>query len=194
MPPTLRGCCPRRGDRMTAAPIFAQRTIVWLMGVGSLSFLCAIMLIVFGEDLLPTSTVQANAYSQSAIGHMAFVETLRALGIRVLVSRSDSAQKAGPDDLLIVAEPPAAKKDDQYLRSLLEADRVLLVLPKWVASADFSNRHWAREVYRLPSANADDILHMVASQGSTKAVQREIDWKPNRFGGEVSLTQPQLMT
>ncbi|HUL09918.1 MAG TPA: DUF4350 domain-containing protein [Candidatus Acidoferrum sp.] len=179
---------------MTAAPTFAQRTILLLIGVGGLSFLCAVVLIVFGQDLLPTSTVQANAYSQSAIGHMAFVETLRALGIRVLVSRSDSAQKAGPGDLLIVAEPPAAKKDDQYLRSLLEADRVLLILPKWVASTDFNNRRWAREVYRLPPANADDILHIVASQGSTKAVQREIDWKPNRFGGEASLAQPQLMT
>ncbi len=89
-----------------AAPVFAQRTIVWLIAVGGLSFLSAIVLIAFGEDLLPTGTVQANAYSESAIGHMAFVETLRALGIPVLVSRSDSALKAGPNDLLIVAEPP----------------------------------------------------------------------------------------
>jgi len=179
---------------MTAAPVFAQRTIVWLFAVGGLSFLCTIVLVVFGEDLLPTSTVQANAYSQSAIGHMAFVETLRALGIPVLVSRSDSALKAGPNDLVIVAEPPAEQKDDEYLLGLLEADRVLLVLPKWVAAADFTNRQWAKQVYRLPSENADDILHIVASHGSTKIVQREIGWRSNRFGGEASLAQPQLMT
>ena len=177
-----------------AAPVFAQRTIVWLIGVGGLSFLCAIVLIVFGEDFLPTSTVQANAYSQSAIGHMAFVETLRALGIPVLVSRSDSALKAGPNDLLIVAEPPSEQKDDEYLLGLLEADRVLLVLPKWVATPDFGNRRWAHEVYRLRSEHADDILRIVASHGSTKIAQREIDWKSNRFGGEASLAQPQLMT
>jgi hypothetical protein len=179
---------------VTAAPIFAQRTILWLIGVGGLSFLCAIVLIVFGEDLLPTSTVEANAYSQSAIGHMAFVETLRALGIPVLVSRSDSALKAGPNDLLIVAEPPAELKDDEYLQGLLQADRVLLVLPKWVASTDPNNRRWAKQVYRLPSGNADDILRIVASHGSTRVVEREIDWKQNRFGGEARLAQPQLMT
>lgn len=178
---------------MTAVPVFAQRTIVWLIGVGGLSFLCAIVLILFGEDFLPTSTVQANAYSQSAIGHMAFVETLRALGIPVLVSRSDSALKAGPNDLLIVAEPPAEQKEDEYLLGLLEADRVLLVLPKWVATADFANRHWARQVYRLSSGDADDILQIVASRGSTRIVQREIDWTRNRFGREASLAQPQLM-
>ena len=144
------------------APVFAQRTIVWLIAVGGLSFLCAVGLIAFGEDLLPTATVQANAYSQSAIGHMAFVETLRNLGIPVLVSRSDSASKAGPNDLLIVAEPPAEQKDDEYLLGLLKADRVLLVLPKWVASADFQNRHWARQVYRLPTENAYAILRIVA--------------------------------
>jgi hypothetical protein len=179
---------------MTAAPVFAQRTILWLIGVGGLSFLCALVLIVFGEDLLPTSTVQANAYSQSAIGHMAFVETLRALGVPVLVSRSDSALKAGPKDLLIVAEPPAEQKDDEHLQDLVQADRVLLVLPKWAASPDFNNRRWAGQVYRLSSDNADDVLRIVASHGSTKVVQREIDWKRNRFGGEASLAQPQLMT
>lgn len=179
---------------MTAAPAFAQRTVAWLIGVGGLSFLCAIVLIVFGEELLPTATVQANSYSQSAIGHMAFVETLRTLGIPVLVSRSDSGMKAGPNDLLIVAEPPAEQKDDEYLRGLLEADRVLLVLPKWVAAADFSKHRWAREVYRVPSKNADDILRIVASHGSTKIVQPEIDWKGNRFGGKATLAQPQLMT
>jgi len=177
-----------------AAPVFSQRTIIWLIAVGGLSFLCTIVLVIFGEDLLPTSTVQANAYSQSAIGHMAFVETLRALGIPVLVSRSDSALKAGPNDLVIVAEPPAEQKDDAYLLGLLEADRVLLVLPKWVANADFKNRHWAKQVYRLPSDNADDILRIVASHGSTRIVQREIGWNRNRYGGEASLAQPQLMT
>ena len=176
------------------APVFEQRTILWLIGVGGLSFLCTIALIIFGEDLLPTTTVQANSYSQSAIGHMAFVETLRTLGVPVLVSRSDSALKAGPNDLLIVAEPPSEQKDDEYLRGLLEADRVLLVLPKWVATPDFGNRRWAHEVYRIRSERADDILRIVASRGSTKVVQREINWKSNRFGGEASLAQPQLMT
>jgi len=125
---------------------------------------------------------------------MAFFETLRALVIPVLVIRSDSALKAWPGDLLIVAEPPAEQKDDEYLQGLLQASHVLLILPKWVALPDFSNRHWAKQVARLPSENADDILHIVAAHGSTRIVEREIGWKENRFGGEARLAQPQLMT
>jgi hypothetical protein len=34
---------------MTAAPVFAQRTILWLIAVGGLSFVCTIALIVFGR-------------------------------------------------------------------------------------------------------------------------------------------------
>ena len=178
---------------MTAAPVFAQRTVVWLVAVGGLSFLCALVLIAFGEDLLPTRTVQANAYSESAIGHEAFVETLRALGIPVLVSRGDSALKVGPNDLLVVAEPPAEQKDDEYLRSLLEADRVLLVLPKWAAFPDFANRRWAGEVTRIPLVDVNDVLRTVAAGGFTRVAPSEIVWTRNRFGRDASLMQAQLM-
>lgn len=178
---------------MNTAPIFAQRTIVWLLGVGGASFLLAIVLIAFGEDLLPTSTVEANAYSQSAIGHEAFVETLQRLGIPVLVSRGDSIVKAGPSDLLVVAEPPVEMKDDSYLLDLLAADRVLFVLPKWRAAPDPTNRRWAGQVARLSSSDVNEVLMIVAPGYSIRAEPRRIDWKPGRFGRSATLTEPQLV-
>ncbi len=178
---------------MNTAPIFAQRTVVWLLGVGGVSFLLAIVLIAFGEDLLPTSTVEANAYSQSAIGHAAFVETLQRLGIPVLVSRGDSLMKAGPSDLVVVAEPPVEMKEDSYLLELLAADRVLFVLPKWRAVPDPTNRRWAGQVARLSTSDVNEVLKIVAPGYSTTAEPHRIDWKPGRFGLGATLTEPQLV-
>jgi len=178
---------------MSDAPIFAQRTLIWLLGVGGVSFVLAIMLIAFGEDLLPTSTVEANAYSESAIGHEAFVETLRHLGIPVLISRGESLMKAGPSDILIVAEPPVEMKDDAYLSELLTADRVLFILPKWRASRDPANPSWAGRVARLSSSDINDALNIVAPGAATRAEARRIDWKSSRFGTNATLTEPQLV-
>jgi hypothetical protein len=178
---------------MNNAPVFAQRTIVWLLGVGGVSFLLAIALVAFGEDLLPTSTVEANAYSESAIGHKAFVETLQRLGVPVLVSRGDSMLKAGPSDILVVAEPPVEMKDDAYLLELLSADRVLFVLPKWRATRDPKNPSWAGEVARLSSSDINDVLKVVTSGYATRAEPQRIDWKSGRFGRGATLTEPQLI-
>jgi hypothetical protein len=178
---------------MSDAPIFAQRTLAWLLGVGGASFVLAIALIAFGEDLLPTSTVEANAYSESAIGHKAFVETLQQLDIPVLISRGDSLMKAGPSDLLVVAEPPVEMKDDAYLLELLAADRVLFVLPKWRASRDPTNPSWAGRVARLSFSDVNDTLEIVAPGVTTRAEPRRIDWKSSRFGRNATLTEPQLI-
>lgn len=179
---------------MTNAPVFSQRMVAWLIGVGSLSFLCAILLIAMGEDLFPTSTAQANTFSESAIGHKAFVETLRRLGTPVLVSRSDTAVKAGARDLIVVAEPPAEMKDDEYLKGLLAHDNVLLVLPKWWALPQLTNRAWAEEVVHTNLGEVNDVLSTVAPGGLVTTVQGEITWGANPFGREPIVTQTQLMS
>jgi hypothetical protein len=179
---------------MTAPAIFARRTVFWLLVVGGLSFSCAMVLMAFGEDLLPMSTVEANAYSESAIGHEAFVETLRRLDIPVLVSRGDSALKAGVNDLLIVAEPPPDLGQDQYLNELLEADNVLLVLPKWRAVPHLVNRRWAGEVTRIAPADVNDVLRIVAASAATQRVRGVVQWRSSPIGHKPALIEPQLMT
>jgi hypothetical protein len=178
---------------MSDAPIFAQRTLVWLLGVGGASFVLAIMLIAFGEDLLPTSTVEANAYSESAIGHKAFVETLRRLGIPVLISRGESPMKAGPSDIVVVAEPPVEMKGDAYLSELLAAERVLFVLPKWRASRDPTNPSWAGRVARLSLSDVNDVLRIVTFGSTTRAEPHRIGWKSSGFDRSATLTEPQLI-
>src|SRR5690606_19413737 len=76
-----------------------------------------------------------NAYSYSAIGHKGLVETLRALDVPVVVSEHEPAAKAAGGGVLVIAEPVISDRDGARaaaLRAMLiEADRALLVLPKW---------------------------------------------------------------
>ena len=177
---------------MSAPTVFAGRTIAWLVVVGGLSFAAALVLIVVGEDLFPSSTVEANAYSQSAIGYKAFVETLQQLGTRVLVSRSDSVPKTRSGDLLIVAEPPPSRADDSYLGELLDADRVLLVLPKWEAVPSLSDHRWAGVVFRLPTGEVADILRRAVPDGDV-VTPGAVTWGSNDFGAPATIDQPQLI-
>jgi hypothetical protein len=101
--------------------------------------------------------------------------------------------KAGPSDILVVAEPPVEMKDDAYLLDLLAADRVLFVLPKWRATRDPKYPSWAGQVARLSSSDVNDVLKIVAPGYATRAEPRRIDWKSGRFGQTAVLTEPQLI-
>jgi hypothetical protein len=175
------------------APIFSTRAVAALLGIGSISFLAAMALIVFGEDILPTSTVGANAFSRSAIGHKALVETLGKLGIPVLVSRDDSLLRAGPADLVVIAEPPEDMADDSYFAELLEADHALLVLPKWRAAPQLGNRSWAGEVARPSRSEVESILHAAVPDADVVQLDAPVAWPANEYGAPPLIDAPQLI-
>src|SRR5262249_56525747 len=81
-----------------------------------------------------------DAFSRSALGHRAFLDLARGRGIPVLVSRHDSARRAGTGGVLVLAEPrlesdqsPRARRMEAILAA---AHTVLLVLPKWTGRDD----------------------------------------------------------
>ncbi len=86
--------------------VFSPKTVIWLLSVGCLSFAGAAYFVIYGDAGRGT-TAEANGFSYSAVGHRAFVETLRGLDIPVLLSGRDSAARAGRSALLVVAEPRA---------------------------------------------------------------------------------------
>ncbi len=130
---------------MAEASPFSRRAVRWLIVVGAVSFAAAAVLTVTGDRVRSTA---ANAFSVSAIGHRAFVETLLALDVPVVVSRYHSVGKAGPGTVLVVAEPTTRSVATTDFDGLLEAPNLLYVLPKrrgtpskdrpeWLESADW---------------------------------------------------------
>jgi len=55
--------------------------------------------------------------------------------IPVVKSQSNSLDKLTRGSLLVIAEPTPARQSEEIIRTLLKADTILIVLPKWTVSA-----------------------------------------------------------
>jgi len=137
---------------------FSKRMLWVIVPVAVLSLVVAGVLTLFGDDLKPTESTGADAYSQSAIGHRGLVRMLDKLDVPVIVSRGASAMKA-KDGLLVIAEPSAADSQSRARLEQLIADghRVLLVLPKWYGIAD-RGKSWIESANLVPASDVDDVL------------------------------------
>lgn len=184
---------------MSEATVFRRRTVLVLASVATVSFLAFLLALIFQDDLAEVRSVDPNSFSRSALGHEAFVETLRELDVPVIVSRHTTGRKLADRSVLVLAEPPRPEEDTQQvrdLRSLIRGStRTLLVLPKregfrsrddpgWVASTHLVPRHEVARVLEILGIDAK-----VVRPGSTTewAAAPGIDAVPD-------LTEPQLLT
>ena len=160
---------------MTAGP-FRGKTAAWLVGIVAVSFTASILLIAFGEEFDQSPSARADTTSRSALGHKAFVEVLKSIGVPVVVSRFDSERKAGTSALLVIAEPNLGSVESDSdevrsrrrvsLKSMLERDgEVLLVLPKWQGEEDPDRRAWIRAAQILPTAAVNEVLDVLFPDG-----------------------------
>jgi len=121
---------------------FSPKTIAWLVGIGLLAFVGMALTSTLTGDGRYASTAGANSFSSSAIGHKALVETLQQSGRRIVISQSQSADKAASADLLMVIEPSTdfsliRDSEDRYW-----TQDTLLVLPKRHGFQDITNSDW----------------------------------------------------
>jgi hypothetical protein len=120
-----------------------------------------------------------GAYSTSSIGYAGLYDTLNAAGLQVQANASDPAGAAGKRGTLIVAEPIIQLA---MSRGVGEAERTLLVLPKWQWKADDKNSAWVSEVRPVSLMDAQTTLALLSTAGATvlraKAPQR---WDVNEF-------------
>ncbi|MEX2618055.1 MAG: DUF4350 domain-containing protein [Alphaproteobacteria bacterium] len=134
---------------MAKQPVFSPRTVAILITCGILAFAGAAYFAISDDQ---PGTSGANVFSTSAVGHRAFLEFLQRRGIPTVVSRNNSAAKAGGKALLILAEP------NLQPGSYGLADRTLLILPKWAADADPAHPGWVRDVAFQPRKWVEHVI------------------------------------
>jgi hypothetical protein len=177
---------------------FSRRAVVWLVAVGASSLGLAVALLITGAPgSAEVGSAGADAFSRSALGHRAFVRLMREQGIPVLVSRYDSARRANPTGVLVVAEPRIDEPDSVRARRMAgmleEAGTALLVLPKWTGAADPKRPSWIRDAALVPVPEVGRVL------ASARVAARVV--RKGRSGEEacaglrtpVRLVQPQLL-
>ncbi|MCH8113703.1 MAG: hypothetical protein IH905_17400 [Proteobacteria bacterium] len=173
--------------------VFADRTVYWLIVVGVLSFVGALLFSLFGQVNDPEKLSGTNTFSRSAIGHRAFVEFVLETGVPVVISQNNSLKKIGPSNVLALIEPRDDPSYRSSLRDALNARRVLLVLPKWEGRQSRTRRHWVDRVELLPASVADDILRTAVPGAKVIRGTRPIRWTTGQIGVAPTLARPQLM-
>ena len=171
--------------------VFSATTAIRLIVVGGLAFACAGLILIFGDSV---QTAGPSAYSYSAIGHRAFVETLRRLDVPVLVSRGDSVARADRSSLLVAAEPRTNEDARTRLASLLAAPNVLLVLPKRRGAPDPLRPRWVSATALLPIDDVEDVLHEAVREAEVRRIEGTPSWTVDAFAVQPTLTAPQLVT
>jgi hypothetical protein len=177
---------------------FRKRTVIVLTVVTGVSFLAAILWAIFGAELLPARSSDADTFSRSALGHRAFVELLRELGLPTVVSRFNSGGRARRSALLIVAEPRVGSDQrERMLRAMIsQAHRALLVLPKWRGEESEDDPAFIGFAEVLGTRDVELVLEAIGVDAHVvRPPPRErLSWRTGEIGGAVpSIPSPQLL-
>jgi hypothetical protein len=172
--------------------LFSPRTLLAIIAIGTAAFVGMIYLEMFGSND-PDFEIGPSTYSSSALGHKALMETLRRIDVPVVVSRFQSAEKAGEGSLLVLAEPDDSKTSEELVGGFGNLPHGLLVLPKWDGLRDMSKPRWVERMGMVPV----DAVEMVLKRAQINALVKRVDGTFTvdvpEFGGRVELTNPQVI-
>lgn len=117
----------------------------WLYWVAVVSLLAAVYLLITPGGSNNVQTIQANAFSRSALGHYGLIKLLQELDEPVVRQRSRIPRSAG---LLVLAEPDNPKdivEQDRIADAMDAARDTLLILPKRHGIEDTAQARWISE-------------------------------------------------
>jgi hypothetical protein len=172
---------------MTGDSIFSRKLLIGWIVAAVLTF--AVSLYLMGRRDQSTDTVGPSTFSRSAIGYAGLAEVLQRLDIPVVKSRYDSLGKLTPGSVLVIAEPLPGGKTEEIMRTLLKADTILLVLPKWTGQPSKKKSGWLGEAMAWPTSDVGWALHLVAPQADVLEVDQAV-WTTNALNLAPGLEAP----
>jgi hypothetical protein len=172
--------------------VFSPRTLLAIIAIGTAAFVGMMYLEMFGIDN-PDFEIGPSAYSSSALGHKALMETLRRLDVPVVVSRFRSAEKAGQGSLLVLAEPDGSEASEEMIGGFGNVPHGLLVLPKWDGRRDRSKPRWVEAMDKIQVDDVELVLKRAQINALVKRVEGTFTVDVPEFGGRVELTDPQVI-
>lgn len=170
-----------------------------LVAVVGLSLIGGLILSVFADQFERVS-IEADATSHSAIGHVLFRRFLEERGFEVDLSRARTRDRVTEENLLVIAEPRIEPDDDARIERLGDAvayaGAVLLVLPKRTGwSSDPSSGHITGTGGRSERYvdSAFDIIGIRGSVTLSGVSSEDLEWISNDLGPAPEIEGLQLM-
>jgi hypothetical protein len=170
-------------------PIFPRRVLIgWISAAVALF---AVSLYFMGSSEVSTSDrTGPSAFSRSAIGYAGIAEVLAGLGVAVVKSRYNSLEKLSPGSVLVIAEPRISARSEMTVRTLLAAEKILLVLPKWSGPPSEDHPGWLSSIGERSSADAQWTLGLVAPGATLSRERGTVAWTTNELNLVPSLDPP----
>ena len=176
---------------MTAERSFTPKLLIGWIAVAVLCFAASVWLMSRGGGSNPgADAVGPSSFSRSAIGYAGIADILQRLQIVTVKSQYESLGKVGEDGLLVLAEPLISFTSDETFRRLLDAPRVLLILPKWVGKESEQHTGWISNAQlRLP-IEADWLLQTIDDKAEILRRPKVEHWSANGLGVLPAATAP----
>lgn len=184
---------------MISQPLFRKKILAWLIGLGLVSFLIVTALSILVDDPRFMGTHGADSFSASALGHKAFANTLKRTGWNVLQSQNRTLEKLTPSSALFVLEPGVDPERLPDLAKMLQADTVLLVLPKRNGFPSPFKRRWIGLATRTGEERIETILNHVpgpdftGTNGEIVLESKSTAWHGQGFAAKPNLAEPQVI-
>ncbi len=173
---------------------FEKRVVIRLSAIAGASLVAFLLLMFFGADLGGVRSAGSDAYSRSAVGHMAFVGLLERLGVTVTLSRFKSGDKARDEVVLIIAEPHLSASDDdpgEEVRRMIDlVDRTILILPKRSSLEDPKKPGWITKAPVIPRGAVEEVMEAAGIKGDLVRVKP--DELPPVFKGGMIAGRPRV--
>ena len=147
-----------------------------------------------GGQLGNPMSIGPSTFSRSAIGYAGIAEVLHRLDIPVVKSRNNSLDKATRGSVMVIAEPSPGGQTEEIIRRLLNADTILIVLPKWTGQQDEQKPEWLAKITARDSAAALWVLRLIEPSASVLRESNPVSWTTNQLSLTPDLIEPlQLM-
>lgn len=173
--------------------LFAPQTLIALFTISALSFAVAIYASLI-DDTQTGGRAAAHPYSDSAIGHRAFVEFLRELDVPVVVSRNAIFGAEQADSLLMLMEPqPGNAPIGGLIERFADPRPVLLVLPKWQGASDVENPRFVSSVEFYERESVVRLLSSIDARAALARPPGAPGWADNVLGATPTLSRAQLI-
>src|SRR5215470_3062169 len=176
---------------MTSESVFSGRLVaIWISASVVLLALSLYFMIRPGGTNPGFDDIGPSTFSRSALGHAALADILERLGIRVVKSRYQSLGKAGRQNLLVLAEPEPSPDILDQASALLNADRVLLVLPKRRGTPSRTHPGWIADSDLIPTGLIERVLSIVDQDAQLAYARHAPVWSTNELGVTPDIPAP----
>ncbi|MEG3178060.1 hypothetical protein U1872_17595 [Sphingomonas sp. RB3P16] len=134
---------------------FSVRIVAILVAVGILAFLGMLVLGAYAPDLRSGRNGGAHALSNAATGYSGLVRLAEATGRNPQIVRD--VRRLDSEDLVVLT-PEAGTTDMTKMIAQRRVKPTLVILPKWITSADPVRAGWARFVAFRPPSDPEAVL------------------------------------